>query len=316
VLRQLSTDRVVDAMAAFDADADATWIDASDPEESEIDDIVTLLDLSATVRMWLTDPDRSARPRVIDRALAFVLRVPALDESDRSEIVGSETVVVVVTDDHAFTVHERGAAGIIADAARTFGGRLDQSPDAAILCIIDQIMERYETVISALGDRSEAHAAQILETATGAPSAKEVVAKGLRLAMTIGDVQRQLREVRHTVGDVRNLTHGFDAGTSVEGTLDSYLQTFSELDADLELISHRLELTTDAQLRLLSSRQGEINKRIGAWAAVFGVNAVITGWYGMNIRGLPGAGSWVTVAIVMASVTVALVIWFRRIDWL
>ena len=213
-------------------------------------------------------------------------------------------------------MHDRGADGIIADAARTFGGRLDRPPAVAVLCIIDQIMERYESVISALGDRSEAHAAQILEPAKGAPSAKEVVAGGLRLTMTIGDIQRRLREVRHTVGDVRRMTNGFDAGHSVEGTLDSYLQAFSELDADLELISHRLELTTDAQLRLLSSRQGEINKKIGAWAAVFGINAVITGWYGMNISGLPGAGSWVTVAIIMASVSVALVIWFRRIDWL
>ena len=62
-------------------------------------------------------------------------------------------------------MHDRGADGIIADAARTFGGRLDRPPAAAVLCIIDQIMERYESVISALGDRSEAHAAQILETA-------------------------------------------------------------------------------------------------------------------------------------------------------
>jgi Mg2+ and Co2+ transporter CorA len=69
-------------------------------------------------------------------------------------------------------------------------------------------------------------------------------------------------------------------------------------------------------LNLLSSRQGDINKTIGAWAGVFAVNAVITGWYGMNIKGLPGAGSWVTVAIVMASVTVALIVLFRRIDWL
>ena len=88
------------------------------------------------------------------------------------------------------------------------------------------------------------------------------------------------------------------------------------LDADLDSLNHRLELTTDTHLNLLSARQGEINKKIGAWAGVFAVNAVITGWYGMNIRGLPGAGSWVTVAILMAGVTVVLIVLFRRIHWL
>jgi len=43
---------------------------------------------------------------------------------------------------------------------------------------------------------------------------------------------------------------------------------------------------------------------------------VITGWYSMNIRHLPGAGSWVTVAIIMASATAFLAALFRKIDWL
>ena len=134
--------------------------------------------------------------------------------------------------------------------------------------------------------------------------------------MTLGDVEHRLRELRQTLGDLRGLTVSPDGVDADAGALEVRLQRLNELDADLDSMNHRLELTTDAQLSLLSSRQGEINKRIGAWAAVIGVDAVITGWYGMNIKGLPGAGSWVTVAILMASITVALIIWFRRIDWL
>jgi Mg2+ and Co2+ transporter CorA len=79
--------------------------------------------------------------------------------------------------------------------------------------------------------------------------------------------------------------------------------------------NHRLELATEARMNLISARQNEISKAIGAWGGVFAVDAVITGWYGMNIGGLPGSGSWVTAGAVMLVATVALIVLFRRIDW-
>ena len=199
-------------------------------------------------------------------------------------------VSIVITDAHVFTVHDGEADGAITDAAGSSGGRHARPANAAVLGVVDQIMERYTAAISQLGDWQEAHATKVLDAANGAHSAKGVVAAGLRVAMTIGAVERRLRELRQTLGDIRGLTMSLDDADAIADTLDVGLQKLHELDADLDLMNHRLELTTDAQLNLLSSRQGEINKKIGAWAAVVGVNAVITGWYGMNIRGLPGAG--------------------------
>jgi Mg2+ and Co2+ transporter CorA len=98
--------------------------------------------------------------------------------------------------------------------------------------------------------------------------------------------------------------------------IDARARALTAMESDLDGLDRRLELTTDARMSLISARQNEINKAIGAWGGVFAVNAVITGWYGMNIDGLPGSGSWVTAGSIMAVVTVVLVAWFHRIDWL
>jgi Mg2+ and Co2+ transporter CorA len=317
VLQQLLPRLGVDVFVSNDGPGtDAVWVDASDPAASEISAVVARFDLSEEVEAWLTDADRSARVQTFDTTLVCVLDVPMLDESDGSGITGVTAVAVVLTDSNVFTLHNGGADGAIADAASSSGGQHRRPADAAVVGVVDQILERYTTVISQLGERQEAHATKVLDAANGAHSAKDVVATGLGVAMTIGDVERRLRLLRQTVGDIRGLAVSSDGGDAVAGALQVRLQKLNELDADLDSMNHRLEVTTEAQLNLLSSRQGEINKRIGAWAAVIGVDAVITGWYGMNIKGLPGADSWVTVAILMASITVALIIWFRRIDWL
>jgi magnesium transporter len=300
--------------AIDDAGTGTGWVDASEPAEREISAIAAQFAFPESVEAWLTDANRLTRPQLLDGALAFVLNVPTMGEPLHWGAEDVVAVSVVVTDTHAFTAHDSRADDAIAAAARNSVEVGDRAASAAILGVIDQIADRYVTIVTELGDRVKAHAAKVLDAASGGQSARNVVAAGLGLAISLGDVELRLRELRQTIVDVRGVTMSHD--DSITGALEVRLQTIDELDADLDSLNHRLEVVTDAQLSLLSSRQGEINKRIGAWAAVIGVDAVITGWYGMNIGGLPGAGSWATVAIIMATITVVLIIWFRRIDWL
>jgi magnesium transporter len=203
---------------------------------------------------------------------------------------------------------------VIADVARRVAnGPVPDHALAAALSLIDRTIERYDEVVEVLGASQEVHAADIAD-ADRRSTPKEIVSEGLRLATRISEVQRGVRGLRHALVALRPFSARADDVT--EAAFDSSWRALDALDADLDILSHRLEVTTDAQLSLLSARQAEINKRIGAWAGVFAVNAVITGWYGMNIRGLPGAGSWVTVAILMAVVSLALIMLLRRIDWL
>jgi Mg2+ and Co2+ transporter CorA len=316
VLHQLSVgEKGFNAITVPDAavlGTDVRWIDATNPDETEIAAVARLLGLSSTVAGWLKDSEPSMRPRLVDDALTFVLPVRVAAE-ERGE---DASVAFVITEQLALTAHDSRAAGVIARAARTVADRRRHQRYAAVFAVIDEVIEQYDGLVDQIGRSQRDHARDVLDAAEGAHSAKDVVASGLRLAMRIGDAQHQLRELRKTLHGLRGLMTTLEDADSIANALDGYSRALDALDADFDQMNHRLELTTDAQLSLLSSRQGELNKQIGAWAGIFAVNAVITGWYGMNIDGLPGSGSWVTVAIIMASVTVALLIWFRRIDWI
>lgn len=320
VLHQLSARFTgFEAIATPEVDAlasDVRWMDATSPDEGEMTKAARLLGFSPTILEWLNDPNRSPRPRGIDGALTFVLEVPTFDGSAAPR-VGSSAIVVAVKALRTFTAHDHACERVIIDAAQRVAGRrpVDEA-HSVVLSLVDEIIDCYDEIVSEMGDRQAAHSTVILKTPSRRQSPHDVVAEGLRVATDIGDVQRQLRRLRQTLGALRGLTTDSDASSSLADSLDPLIQALDELNVDLDSMNHRLELTTDAQLNLLSWRQGEINKTIGAWAGVFAVNAVITGFYGMNIKGLPGDKSWVTVAMIMASVSVALIAFFRRIDWL
>jgi Mg2+ and Co2+ transporter CorA len=311
VLRELSTDAAgLDPVVipGTIASSDHVWIDASDATGAELTDAARLVGLSEPVVQWLRDPGRSTRARAVDDTIVFVLAVPTAERETPEAIIS-----VAVTQHGAVTAHAGDADDVVTEAARRLAAhRRHDEGLVAVAAVIDSIIERYDDIVDEIGGLQRAHSATVVQ-ADRKTTPSGVVTEGLRLATWITDIQRQVRRLRQTVMTLRG--NAAPDGVS-EALLDSSWRALDTLDADLDTLSHRLELTTDTQLNLISARQGEINKAIGAWAGVFAVNAVITGWYGMNILGLPGGGSWVTVAILMASVSVALIILFRRIDWL
>jgi Mg2+ and Co2+ transporter CorA len=295
---------------------DAHWIDATDPDEAELVGAARLLGLSNAVVAWMQAANASTLAGAVDDALTFVFTAPTVDGAD-GERPMSTTIVFAMTKHQTFTVHDDIGERVVVDAARRAAGqRLGNEPFVAVLSVITEIVDRYDGVVTELGASQQAHSAEIVGASDGRQSAKDVVAHGLRLAVDIGDHQARLRRLRQTVARLRALTSGLDLSSSVAGSIDACARALDALDADLDALNHRLEMATDAQLSLLSSRQGEISKTIAAWAGIFAANAVITGWYGMNIVHLPGSGSWATVAIIMLCVSAALIVQFRRSGWL
>jgi magnesium transporter len=74
----------------------------------------------------------------------------------------------------------------------------------------------------------------------------------------------------------------------------------------------------ETNLSLRDYRQNLVVKRVGSWAAIISVPAVITGYYGMNVP-FPGSGTWVGVVVATALIVVSsigLFLLFRRRDWL
>ncbi len=96
---------------------------------------------------------------------------------------------------------------------------------------------------------------------------------------------------------------------------DHVLRAADWTDSLRDLVSTILE----TNLTIQGNRMNEIMKKVTSWAAIAAVPAVVTGYYGMNVRIFPGAGTttggWVAL-VIMFGVVAALYAMFRKLDWL
>jgi magnesium transporter len=96
---------------------------------------------------------------------------------------------------------------------------------------------------------------------------------------------------------------------------DHVLRAADWTDSLRDLVSTILE----TNLTIQGNRMNEIMKAVTSWAAIAAVPTVITGYYGMNVRLFPGAGTLLggILALVLMVVGVAvLYVTFKRRDWL
>jgi magnesium transporter len=96
---------------------------------------------------------------------------------------------------------------------------------------------------------------------------------------------------------------------------DHVLRAADWTDSLRDLVSTILE----TNLTIQSNRMNEIMKQVTSWAAIVAVPTLVTGYYGMNVRIFPGAGSTTGGVIALVLMVVGVVLLYRefkRRDWL
>lgn len=80
-----------------------------------------------------------------------------------------------------------------------------------------------------------------------------------------------------------------------------------------------LTAAVNVNLALATVHQGEVVKRLGAWAALLAAPTLVASWYGMNFENMPelaGRWSYPVLTGVMAAIVLGLYGMFRRSRWL
>ncbi|MEA2522687.1 MAG: magnesium transporter [Actinomycetota bacterium] len=95
---------------------------------------------------------------------------------------------------------------------------------------------------------------------------------------------------------------------------DHILRVSESSDSLRDLVSTIVE--TNISLR--DYRQNQIVKKVGSWAAIITVPALITGFYGMNVPypGFARTSGVITSCVLMVALSVGLYVLFKRKDWL
>src|SRR5690606_28948560 len=91
------------------------------------------------------------------------------------------------------------------------------------------------------------------------------------------------------------------------------------INQTIDVLRDMLGTALTVNQALVTQAQGEVVKRLGAWAALLAVPTLVTSWYGMNFRAMPeldGRYAYPALLVGVAAVCVGLYRRFRRIGWL
>jgi magnesium transporter len=139
------------------------------------------------------------------------------------------------------------------------------------------------------------------------------------------ELRKSLVRIRRVVVPTREVVNALmrrDINTEAPEMVPYYQDVYDHVlraadwtDSLRDLVSTILE----THLTIQGNRMNEIMKKVTSWAAIAAVPAVITGYYGMNVRIFPGAGTdaggYAALLLMVGAIT-ALYVMFKRQDWL
>jgi magnesium transporter len=220
-----------------------------------------------------------------------------------------------IGDSYVLTIHA-GATRTISEAKRRWleQERTLESPSQLVYTLLDALVDDYQTIADRLENEIEELEELVLET----PRAP---------------VQRQLYSLKQQVSRLRRYaipaTRLLDWVTKPDVNqpfAEEYVHLFRDVHDHLIRISEQIRNVDDLAQAVLDLTQSahaqalnEVSKKLTAWAAIFGVETLIAGVYGMNFELVPYSGQvegfWFAL-VLMVVCGVALFGFFRRKDWI
>lgn len=296
------------------------WVVLHKPKDETLTDLEKLLGLHPLTIEGLRDDTDRPRIRIYgDFLLMSMFFAETAETADGAVnfvpihgIVGRRVLVTVATSkmresEEAYQDWKDNAEHVSPDAG------------APLYELLDTLLDGYFPIVDHIAEHVDEVEDRVME-ANGHSTLPEIFAlkKGM---LRFRRMAAGMREVTNTL-----MRHGemFDAANSVyfQDLYDHTVRITDSADTYRDLLGNAMEAhlsVTSNQLAEASNRLNITMQTLTAWSIIIGAGAVITGFYGMNVKGLPGAEAahgviWSTAVIVV----IAFMLWlmFRRRKWI
>ncbi|MFT3756147.1 MAG: magnesium and cobalt transport protein CorA [Pseudoxanthomonas sp.] len=199
--------------------------------------------------------------------------------------------------------------------------RVEREPELLVLgptyglyAVLDFIVDNYLPVVQAFKDSLDR-----LE--------KEVFSETFRrgLLVRLYGLKRQLTDMRGVVAPLQDVlsqlvrsTHPLipdEVKLYFRDVLDHAVRVNDSIDGMRDMLGTAMSVNQS----MVTLAQGEIVKRLGAWAALLAAPTLITSWYGMNFHRMPELDKPYAYPLLIGGVAVvcAGLYWlFKRVKWL
>ena len=300
----------------------ANWIDLVDPSEEELrKQAPTDLDPTA-LELLLAKPQHEDEPRPTIQShgdYVFGVLLVAVAVPDEDDIFYQE-VDLVIHKDALLTVRKTPPGRHPCEfesIVKTV--RPDDSPGMIAYRIVDEIAERYLTLVDAVDEEIDE-----LEDKVEDQPAEKTRARISSLRHDLLHIRRTLAPmrdaVRRVVDDVVEVEEGdevfpHDVEIAFGSAYDKLLRAFDGLEFSRDLLAS----VRDFQQSQISIDQNEVTKRLTVIASLLLVPTFIVGVYGQNFVNIPElhwhfgyAYSW---GVIVAT-TIGQLWFFRRKNWI
>jgi magnesium transporter len=258
------------------------------------------------------------RPKVDRYADHLFLSVHAVSFDEQTSSVSSTEIAVFASDRYLVTVPQGPDFPM-----RRVCEAWDASPDLAAYGVgfllhglLDVVVDGHFDTVQGLED-----AMDDLEDLLFAepPRPREVQRRSFALRRALVRLRRLVVPTREVVNGVMRRDLGVVGPELLpyyQDVYDHVLRAADGVDALRDLVT----TVVDTSLNIQSNRMNEITKRVSGWAAIVAVPALVTGYYGINVRTWPHAGNALVGGIValalMVGLGLLLYLGFRSRDWL
>ena len=191
---------------------------------------------------------------------------------------------------------------------------LTQGAGFVLYALMDAVVDRYFPLVDAMETELEAIEGQIFDRGAGRANIERLY-----------DLKHKVTALRHAVSPLLDAV-----GKLYGGRVPAVCQPSTEYFRDIADHLARLQISIDTirdtigtaiqvNLSMVTIEEGEVTKRLAAWAGIFAVATFFVGVWGMNFEFMPELKQpWgYPAALGLIAGTCGLMFWrFRRVGWL
>ncbi|ALN92585.1 MULTISPECIES: magnesium/cobalt transporter CorA [Lysobacter] len=308
--RDISLDAISDVLAVDDGSF--VWVGLYEPDEGILDKLqeeFCLHDLAVE-----DAHNAHQRPKIESYGNSLFIAIHTAQKID-NRIRFGETHMFVGP---RYLVTVRHGASISYKSARARMERepdlLEHGPGAALYAVFDSVVDNFMPIVE--GFTQELN--ELEKDIFAEDFSKETVQE-------LYDLKRELTRLRMAVAPLQDILGQLTRSRG--GLIDEEIQLYFRdvldhavrINETTDTLREMLTAAVGVNLSLVTVRQGEVVKRLGAWAALLAAPTLVASWYGMNfvhMPELPGQWSYAVLIGVVITACVVLYIGFKRAKWL
>ena len=229
----------------------------------------------------------------------------------------SEQLSIILLKDTVISFQEvegADAFDLIRQRIRQGKGRIRKcGPDYLAYALIDAVVDCYFNILEKVGDRIELLEEELMEKPEGSVLSQLHIMK------------REMIFLRKAIWPLRELINNMQRSESnlISKSTDIYLRDVHDhtirLIDSVETYRDLLSGMMDIYLSSINNRMNEVMKMLTIISTIFIPVTFVSGVYGMNFDHMPGLHStwgYISMWLIMISIMLSLVYYFRRKKWL